>query len=129
MIRGSVGPLSATPAMRRATLSAAIALAGCTNQLAQRQAYLSQFVGQPESALVQQMGVPTRSYETGGVKYLAYDEHRIDIIPGSPVVAPFYYGWYGGGFPPQVIELTCETTFEVTAGTVKAFTLRGNACG
>jgi hypothetical protein len=115
--------------MRRASLFAAIALVGCTDQLAQRQAYLSQFVGQPESALVQQMGVPTRSYETGGVKYLAYDEHRIDIIPGGPTYAPFYMGWYGASFPPQVIELSCETTFEVAAGTVKAFTLRGNACG
>jgi hypothetical protein len=114
--------------MRRAILLAAIVLAACTNLLAQRQAYLGQFVGQPESLLVQQMGVPTRSYETGEVKYLAYDEHRIDIIPGPPTYAPFYLGWYGA-FPPQVIELNCETTFEVTDGTVKAFTLRGNACG
>jgi hypothetical protein len=113
----------------RAMLLAVLALVGCTNELAQRQAYLSQFVGQPESALVQQMGVPTRSYETSGVKYLAYDEHRIDIMPGQPIYAPFYLGWYGAGFPPQVIELTCETTFEVSDGTVKAYTLRGNACG
>jgi hypothetical protein len=104
-------------------------MAGCTNQLSQREAYLSQFIGQPDSALVQQLGVPNRSYETGGVKYLAYDEHRIDVVPGTPSFGPFYMGWYNGGFPPQVIELNCETTFEVSAGTVKAFTLRGNACG
>jgi hypothetical protein len=112
-----------------ATLLAVAALEGCTDQLAQRQAYLNQFVGQPESALVQQMGVPTRSYETGGVKYLAYDEHRIDYVPGGPTFAPFYLGWYGGGYLAQMVELTCETTFEVSAGTVKTFTLRGNACG
>jgi hypothetical protein len=114
---------------QHAILLAAATLAGCTNQLAQREAYLRQFIGQPDSFLVQQMGVPSRSYETGGVRYLAYDERRIDIVPGPPSFAPFYMGWYRGGFPPQVVELTCETTFEVSGGTVRAFTLRGNACG
>jgi len=106
-------------------------LAGCGNQLAQRQAYLNQFVGQPESAVVQQMGVPTRSFETGGVTYLAYTESRVDVIPGLPAYgwgAP-YWGWYGGGIPPQVVTLTCETTFAVSNGAVQSYTLRGNACG
>jgi len=101
----------------------------CGDQLAARRAYLSGFVGQPELAVVQQMGVPSRSYQAGGVKYLAYDENRIDVIPSSPAYSPFYTGWYGGGFPPQVVDLRCETTFEVAEGTVRAFTLRGNACG
>jgi hypothetical protein len=116
--------------MCRAILPALMAVAaGCTNQLAERQAYLSRFVGQPESVLVQQMGVPVRSFETGGVRYLAYDEHRFDIVPSAPAIAPYYLGWYGASFPPQVIEWKCETTFEVTGGTVKSFMLRGNACG
>ena len=116
--------------MRRVVLLAlAAVVAGCANQLAARQAYLSRFVGQPEGAVVQQLGVPTRSYETGGVKYLAYNEHKTQIIPASPFYGPYFPGWYGAGFPPQVVELRCETTFEVAAGTVKAFTLRGNACG
>jgi hypothetical protein len=104
-------------------------LAGCVNQLAARQAQLAQFVGQPESVLVQRLGVPSRTYETGGVKYLAYDEHRVDVIPGFPSYSPFYTGWYGAGFPAQVVDLRCETTFEIANTTVKAFTLRGNACG
>lgn len=104
-------------------------LGGCVNYLAVRQAQLSQLVGQPESVLIQQLGVPDRTYETGGIKYLAYDEQRIDIVPGFPSYNPVYSGWYGGGFPPQVINLVCETTFQIADGTVKAFTLRGNACG
>ena len=116
--------------MRRATLLVVTALAaGCTNQLAERQAYLSQFIGQPEGVLVQQMGVPARSIETGGVRYLAYEDRRIDIVPSGPTLAPYYLGWYGASFPPQVIEWKCETTFEVAAGTVRSFMLRGNACG
>jgi hypothetical protein len=116
--------------MRRAVLLGLTAMsAACTNQLAERQAYLGRFIGQPEAALVQQMGVPTRSYETGGLKFLAYDEHRVDIIPAFPTYNPYFVGWYGGGFPPQVVDLQCETTFEVGGGVVQSFTLRGNACG
>jgi hypothetical protein len=104
-------------------------LAGCVNQRAQRDAYLSQFIGQPESTLVQAMGVPARSIEAGGVKYLAYSEHKIDVVPGTPIYGPWPYGWYGGGLPPQVVEWNCETTFAVADGKVTNYTLRGNACG
>jgi hypothetical protein len=105
-------------------------LAGCVNQLAAREARLRQLIGQPEAALMQQMGVPNRVYETSGVKYLAYDEQRIDVVPGFPTYNPYFFnGWYGGGFPPQVVDLRCETTFEVADGTVRSFNLRGNACG
>lgn len=104
-------------------------LAGCANQLAAREAYLRQFIGQPESAVVQAMGVPNRTFETGGVTYLAYSEHRVDIVPGTPAYGPWFNGWYGGGFPPQVVEWNCETTFQVVDGKVGSYTLRGNACG
>ena len=104
-------------------------LAGCVNQLAARQAYLNQFIGKPEAAVVQAMGVPTRSFETAGVTYLAYTEQHIDFVPGTPTFAPYYMGWYGGGFPPQVVQWTCETTFAVADGKIASFTLRGNACG
>ena len=117
--------------MRRAILILLASLvAGCTNQLAARQAYLNQFIGRSESDLVQQMGVPTRSFETGGVQYLAYNESRTDVMPGLPGYGwgP-YWGWYGGGIPPQVVTLTCETTFAVSNGVVQSYTLRGNACG
>lgn len=115
--------------MRRGVLLLLMGLlGGCANQLAARQAYLSQFIGQPDSAVVQAMGVPTRTYETGGVKYIAYNEHRIDVIPAGPTYAPYFMGWYNA-FPPQVIEFTCETTFEVVDGKVRSFNLRGNACG
>ena len=102
-------------------------LPGCVNQLAQRQAYLNQFVGHPESMLVQQLGVPSRSFETQGVRYLAYTEHRTQVLPGGPPFGP--WGWYGGMFPPDVIDLVCETTFSVAKGVVTSYTLRGNACG
>ncbi len=88
-------------------------------------AALNPLVGQPEQMLLLTMGVPTRSYDADGVKFLAYDERRVDIIPGTPGVGI----WRAGAMPPQPIERWCETTFQVVQGTVRSVTLRGNACG
>lgn len=117
--------------MRRTLLVLAVLLGGCVNQLAQRQAFLSQFVGKPVSYLVQRLGVPTRSFTTNGVQYIAYTESRLDVLPGfsGPGWGPPFWGWYGGGFPPQVVQRVCETTFAVRDETVVSFVLRGNACG
>lgn len=103
-------------------------LASCANRLAEREARLRPLVGQPVAVLIQQLGVPNRSYQTGGVTYLAYDERRIDVLPAAPLFPPWYY-LYGGGFPPEVIQWNCETTFTVTEGLVRSYSLRGNSCG
>jgi hypothetical protein len=99
--------------------------AACADDQAARIATLNPLVGQPEQTLLLSMGVPTRSYDTDGAKFLAYDERRLDIIPGTPGVGI----WRAGAIPPQPIERWCETTFQVVQGTVRSFTLRGNACG
>ena len=113
-------------------LLAMLALAGCAYDPAVRAARLQPLVGQPVSALIAAMGVPTRTYETGGVQFLAYVEQRVDYLPGSPFYGPGYgwpYGPYGdGGFPPQIVEYFCETTFQVAQERVVSFTFRGNAC-
>jgi hypothetical protein len=113
-----------------AVSAALLLLSGCVNYLRQREAYLSQFVGRGEAELVQALGVPSRTYETGGAKFLAYDERRAYYSPGPP---PPYYGWGWGwgwyaGYPPVFVERQCETTFEVTGGIVQRFTLRGDGC-
>ena len=100
-------------------------LSGCGDPLATRMAAMNQFVGQPEQVLIQRMGVPTRRYEAAGVKYLAYDERQVEILPGVGGIGPSY----AGGIPPQLVERWCETTFQVSEATVRSFTLRGNACG
>jgi hypothetical protein len=118
--------------MRRLFLLVVVGLiTGCVNQLAVRQAELAQWVGRPETQLVEAMGVPTRTYETGGLKFLSYVEQRVEVVPGSPFYGdPFWYGYgYGGGFPPTVVNLACDTTFTIDKGVVRAFSLRGNACG
>ncbi len=108
------------------------ALAACALGPSRRQV-LSQYVGASETALVQALGVPTRTYETGGIKFLAYEDRSVDVVPQP---APYPFGPYGGlgygygygAFPPAALERTCDTTFQIVAGVVRSFTLRGNAC-
>ena len=105
-------------------------LAGCVNMLAERQAYFAQYVGQTEGDLVRGLGVPSRTFDTEGHHFLAYTDRSIQVVPAF---APYYGwgrygGWYGGGYPADVIERVCETTFDVVGGKVVTFTMRGNSC-
>lgn len=109
-------------------------LAGCEPGIS-RATYLGQFVGRSEPELIAALGVPTRGIESGGIKFLAYSDRRVDVIPGTPGFPgygppfnPYGYGYGYGGLPPQAIERDCETTFELVDGRVRSFTLRGNAC-
>ena len=109
-----------------------VGLAGC-NGLVEREAYLNRLVGAPEVDVVRILGVPSRTYGAGRHKYLAYIERRAEIYSGGPFFfgGGFYGPGYGGlaAFPAEIIDRTCETTFDVVAGRVAAWTLRGNACG
>lgn len=112
---------------RAAVLAALIVPTACANQLAQRQAQLAPLVGRPVADLIQQLGVPNRTFQAGGVDYLAYEERRIEILPGL-WGGPFWLGGWNN-LPPEVVQWQCETTFAVTGGVVRSFTLHGNACG
>jgi hypothetical protein len=110
-------------------LSAGI-VAGCVSSGAIREAELKQWVGRSETELAGAFGAPNRSYDAGGMKFLTYEERRVSVTPGGPDYfgpGPFWYG--GGGFPPTATTLVCDTTFTIVRGVVKAFSLRGNACG
>ena len=119
-----------------------IALAGCGDGGAARMAFLTSLIGQNETDLVRLLGVPSRTYETAGRKFLAYDQRRLDIVPVGPLYGGFGYGGFGYGgfgrwgpgfgpyaaFPPVVVERGCETTFELAGGRVAAWALRGSLC-
>jgi hypothetical protein len=128
--------------MRKLALLTLFLVAACTDGGAARRAFLASLVGQPEAEIVRQLGVPTRTFATEGRTFLAYNEHRIDIIPGTPGFGAFggfggrggygygaRLGYFGGGFPPEVVEYGCETTFEIAGGRAVSFSLRGNSCG
>ncbi len=103
-------------------------LAGCTGELAERQAELSHWVGQPETQLVAALGAPNRSYDSGGMKFLTYED--VYVQEGPP--GPYYFGPGPAaptGFGGLRYTTVCDTTFTVADGTVKAFSFRGNGCG
>jgi hypothetical protein len=107
---------------------AAAALGGCTGELAERQAELAHWVGQPESQLVAAMGAPNRTYDSGGVKFLTYEDVYVHEGPSGP----YYFGpgpAAPDGFRGTVYRTVCDTTFTIAQGVVKAFSLRGNGCG
>lgn len=98
---------------------------------------LHAYIGQPEQAIVQGLGVPARSITTGGITYLAYVWQNTEIIPGEGGWGGGPWGPWGGGWyaPPAVITTGCEATFQMGpsgqpgGGDVAvAVVLRGNAC-
>ena len=117
-------------------------LAGCAAPV-DRSPFLNSLVGQPETDLVRRLGVPTRTYETSGHRFLAYQERQTSIVGTGVGFGDFGglgYGGYGGfgyggfgGFGTtfsnsRIVERVCETTFDVAGGRVVTWSLRGNAC-
>ncbi len=100
-----------------------------------RPAFLAGFVGQPDTEVVRRLGVPSRTYEADGHRFLAYAEHRSEILSTGTGFGGFdqfgAFGYFGPGLgfsSAEVIDRTCETTFEVVNGRVANWSLRGNAC-
>jgi hypothetical protein len=116
--------------MRARILVALLLLSACADGLAARKASLAPLVGQSEADLVRALGVPTRSFESGGHRFLEYEARDVSIIPGLPGhgFGPWGSWGYYGAMPPQVVERVCDTTFDLVNGRVASFTLRGNAC-
>lgn len=118
--------------MRPLVLITLLLLACCSNR-PQREAVLNGMIGMPEADLVRQWGVPSRTLETGGRRFLAYREERTSLVGGGPAFGAGYWGWPGGwrwsgAWPASVVEWVCETTFEVVDGRIATWSLRGNAC-
>ena len=109
-------------------------LAGCAAPV-DRSPFLNSLVGQPETELVRRLGVPTRTYETSGHRFLAYQERQTSVVGtgiGFGGFGGFGYGGFGGVGTTfsnsQIVERVCETTFDVASGRVVTWSLRGNAC-
>ncbi len=117
-------------------LAGVLAMSACAYPNPEKVAALNALVGKSEQELVKAFGVPNRSIDTGGHRYLAYSRSRIETIPGSPGFGPWggpYYGYWGGwggwgGFPPEVVTRDCDTTFDLQNGVVLSWSQRGNAC-
>lgn len=117
---------------------AALTLSAC----ATREGFVarqSALVGQSEAELVATLGVPARTYDVEGRRFLQYEDRRLVSYGGAYPYGGLGYGFgrrgfgtglgfgLGGGYP--LIETrSCDTTFEVHGGRVVGFGARGNAC-
>ncbi len=111
----------------RWVLLCSLATAGCATgpTLDQR---LLPFVGRGEAELVAALGVPERTYEVEGRKFLTFEDRRSYIVAGDPFLYP-RYSRFGPYFaPPGYIVRTCEITFAVRQGRAEGFTYRGDGC-
>ncbi len=117
-------------------VTSVLALTGCVYPNPQHVAATNALVGKSETDLVHALGVPSRTYETGGHKFLAYNRSKLETIPGDPGFGPWGgwgwgggFGWGGwGGFPPEIVQRDCETTFDLLGGVVQSWSFRGNDC-
>ena len=117
-------------------LLGAVLLSGCVNYEKEREAYLTSMVGLSEAELIQRMGVPQRTYEANGHKFLAY-EHQSEsyISDGGMGMGGFGMmgmGPYDFGEPSfdsgEVDVSTCQTVFDVVKGVVQNFSRHGDGC-
>ena len=121
--------------MRKMLALAGLALlAGCAYPSPQHVAALNALVGKSEADLMRAYGVPNRTYDTGGLRFVTYSVSRIESYGVAGVEPDFGYYPYGigafgyGAYGQDIVQRDCNTTFELKSGTVQAWTLRGNAC-
>jgi len=132
-------PRPARPAgsVRRGALAASVlALGLCSCAFPTREAFDAQmaaFIGRPEAELVATLGVPNRTYEVGGLRFLEYERRRIIGTPAGGAGFgrfgwPYGYG-YGIGYGGTYVDTReCDTTFTLRGGRVERFSRRGNDC-
>jgi hypothetical protein len=109
-----------------------LALAACAQgpTLDQR---LSTFVNRPEGELVAAMGVPVRTYEVEGRRFLQYESRRTVAFAGAPDPYPYWGPWghrraYFYNPPPSYGVVGCDITFALRQGRVESYTFRGEGC-
>lgn len=129
---------------KSAIIAGVVALAGC-GTVANYQAAMEQFLGQPEAAVYANFGPPQNVYESGGSKFLEYYWQKRQVIPNfapsgntyesrvvnNPVTgdATIYTEQTGqANNSPTVIDWECTTRFTIQGGYVVYYQFQGNGC-
>jgi hypothetical protein len=108
-------------------------LAGCASE-ANYAKMLDTLVGSPEVALLDRWGVPTSTYQSGDVRYLAYRREQLHMLSGTQptshttVIGDTAYTTVTGGRSAETYSTFCETTFKIRAGRVEGYSYRGSDC-
>jgi hypothetical protein len=103
-------------------------LAGCATGPS-LETRLAATIGQSELQVVETLGVPNRTYDTGGFRFLQYEERRQCCTSSTP-----YWGRPYGRFAPYslggpvLLTRSCDITLTLREGRVQSFTTRGDDC-
>lgn len=114
-------------------LCASVILAGCATT-ANYEKLLSSWVGHSELELIRAWGSPVGQYESGGVRFVTYEQRRNVFIPGTNptyqtnIIGNTAYTTAVGGSPAYNIPLSCRTTFEIQNERVTSWRWEGNGC-
>lgn len=116
--------------MRRLILSLALpaTLAACAAPGPTLEQRLATFINRSEGELVAQLGVPVRTYQTEGRRFLEFEHRQTVVVPGDP----WFYGPYGyrrsWAAPSAYAVVQCNMTFAIRNDRVESFTARGEGC-
>lgn len=105
-----------------------LALAGCVQPPPGPNPFLQAQIGKPELQLVHDLGVPSRSYETDGHKFLAYESSTQWADYWGPGWGPGWRHWGGWGGPEEIVTNKCETTFDLVDDRVIGYQQHGTGC-
>jgi len=117
---------------------AALSLSACATREG-FEARQSALIGRSEAELVATLGVPARTYDAEGRRFLQYEDRRLVSYGGGYPYGGLGFGFgrrgfgtglgfgFGAGYP-LVETRGCDTTFELRSGRVVGFSARGNAC-
>ena len=116
-------------------LASALMLSACASR-ENYEAFVAEFRGTSESALVEAWGVPDRVYEADGTRYLVYENVDYRLTEGT---ADHYVTRTDAsgrravthvipGMRPYIYKVECETTFILREGQVERWRIAGNAC-
>ncbi|WP_270938747.1 hypothetical protein [Falsiroseomonas oryzae] len=94
---------------------------------------LSVWVGRQEGDLVAEFGVPVRTYDAEGRRFLQYEWRRTVAYSDPGWYRPYYGGPWGPRWgyvpaPPVYAVIGCDLTFVLRDGRVESFTYRGQGC-
>jgi hypothetical protein len=101
--------------------AAALALGACATPERYDTA-LQPWTGAQEAELLRGWGLPTRSHEAGGHRFIVYESSRNVHVPGTAAAGT------GAGNPAMDVHLSCTTTFELEQGRVVSWSYQGNDC-
>jgi len=110
--------------MTRRAILMVLPLAACAvPTTAAFDARMQALVGKQEVDVITALGVPTRSTEAGGLRFIEYERRR---VVGTP--SPGAWRWSSPLAGEFIETRDCRVTFTLRDGRVERFDRRGNDC-